>query len=172
LPAVPARRHTSRRGADPVKHALSVDVEDWFMVLNLKDQIDRSEWERIELRCGDSTRRLLELLARRDAKATFFFLGWVAERLPDLVKEVHDAGHEIGSHGYDHRCLHELSADSFRAELQRTSKALEAITGTAPSLFRACRMCCWTKASPWTARSTRSAIPTTALPARPTIPTA
>ncbi|MHC4813942.1 MAG: XrtA system polysaccharide deacetylase [Planctomycetota bacterium] len=131
-----------------MKHALSVDVEDWFMVLNLKDQIDRSEWERIELRCGDSTRRLLELLARRDAKATFFFLGWVAERLPDLVKEVHDAGHEIGSHGYDHRCLHELSADSFRAELQRTSKALEAITGTAPSLFRACT---WsiTAQTPW-----------------------
>ncbi len=64
-----------------MEHALSVDVEDWFMVLNFQDRIDRSEWEKIELRCGDSSRRLLDALARRDAKATFFFLGWVAERL-------------------------------------------------------------------------------------------
>ncbi len=131
-----------------MKHALSVDVEDWFMVLNFQDRIDRSEWEKIELRCGDSARRLLDVLARRDAKATFFFLGWVAERLPELVREVHDAGHEIGSHGYDHRCLHELSQDSFREELRRTSKSLAEITGKAPSLFRACT---WsiTGRTPW-----------------------
>jgi hypothetical protein len=76
-------------------HALSVDVEDWFQVLNMAHVIDRAEWDRFELRCGDSTRRLLDLFARRSAKATFFFLGWIAERLPDLVSEVHAAGHEV-----------------------------------------------------------------------------
>ena len=131
-----------------MKHALSVDVEDWFMVLNFQGQIDRSEWEQIQLRVGDSTRRLLDLLTRREAKATFFFLGWVAERLPDLVKEVYDAGHEIGSHGWDHRRLDELSNDAFRKELQRTSKVLVDITGEAPTLFRACT---WsiTARTPW-----------------------
>jgi len=131
-----------------MKHALSVDVEDWFMVLNFQGQIDRSEWEQIQLRVGDSTRRLLDLLTRREAKATFFFLGWVAERLPDLVKEVYDAGHEIGSHGWDHRRLDELSKDAFRKELQRTSKVLVDITGEAPTLFRACT---WsiTARTPW-----------------------
>lgn len=120
-----------------MKHALSVDVEDWFMVLNFQDQIDRSDWQQIHLRVGDSTRRLLELLAKREAKATFFFLGWVAERLPDLVKEVHDAGHEIGSHGYDHRRLDELSKSAFRRELERTDRALSDVTGQATTLFRA-----------------------------------
>jgi len=131
-----------------MKHALSVDVEDWFMVLNLQDQIQRSEWERIQLRVGDSTRRLLELLDRREAKATFFFLGWVAERLPDLVREVHGAGHEVGSHGYDHRRLDELDEDAFRQELRRTGKVLREITGEAITSFRACT---WsiTARTPW-----------------------
>ena len=89
-------------------HALSVDVEDWFQVLNMAQVIDRGEWDGFELRCEASTRRLLDLFARRGARATFFFLGWIAERLPDLVREVAAAGHEIGSHGYDHRTLPDL----------------------------------------------------------------
>ena len=131
-----------------MKHALSVDVEDWFVVLNLRDQIPRSDWEKIELRCGDSTRRLLDLLARRDAKATFFFLGWIATRLPDLVAEVHRAGHEIGSHGWDHRPLHDLGEAGFRAEVEHTQAVLGDITGSAPVQFRACT---WsiTGRTPW-----------------------
>ena len=72
-----------------VVHALSVDVEDWFQVLNMSGQIDRSDWDRFELRCVDSTRRLLELFAKHDAKATFFCLGWIAERMPEVIREVH-----------------------------------------------------------------------------------
>ncbi len=119
-------------------HALSVDVEDWFQVLNMAHVIDRAQWHTFELRCGDATRRLLELFAARDAKATFFFLGWIAERLPELVREVHAAGHEIGSHGYDHRLLPELGRVGFAQDLARTAAILEGITGRRPTAFRAC----------------------------------
>jgi polysaccharide deacetylase family protein (PEP-CTERM system associated) len=131
-----------------VVHALSVDVEDWFQVLNMAAVIDRAQWERIELRCGDATRRLLDLFARRDQKATFFFLGWIAERLPQLVAEVAAAGHEVGSHGYDHRLLPELGREGFAADLARTAAILRGITGVVPTSFRACT---WSigRRTPW-----------------------
>lgn len=129
-------------------HALSVDVEDWFQVLNMAAVIDRADWDRMQLRCGDATRRLLELFAARGARATFFFLGWIAERLPELVREVQQAGHEIGSHGYDHRLLPELGRDGFAADVARTAAILQQITGQAPVAFRACT---WsvTARTPW-----------------------
>jgi polysaccharide deacetylase family protein (PEP-CTERM system associated) len=131
-----------------VAHALSVDVEDWFQVLNMAHVVDRSEWDRFELRCGDSTRRLLDLFARRGARATFFFLGWVAERMPDLVREVAAAGHEVGSHGYDHRMLPDLGEAGFAADVERTAGILQGITGRRPTAFRACT---WsvTARTPW-----------------------
>lgn len=130
------------------QHALSVDVEDWFQVLNMAHRIDRAQWDTFELRCGDSTRRLLDLFARRSAKATFFFLGWIAERLPDLVREVQAAGHEIGSHGYDHRVLPDLGQQGFRADLDRTATILQQLAGVRPVAFRACT---WSigKQTPW-----------------------
>ena len=76
-------------------HALSVDVEDWFQVLNMQRVIDRASWDTFALRCGNATERLLELFAKHGARATFFFLGWIAERLPELVAAVKAAGHEI-----------------------------------------------------------------------------
>jgi polysaccharide deacetylase family protein (PEP-CTERM system associated) len=118
-------------------HGLSVDVEDWFQVMNLEQVVPRSQWEGLELRCADSTRRILELLDKHGARATFFFLGWIAERLPELVLEVQAAGHELGSHGYDHRRLEDLGAEGFTADLQRTEDILSAITGSRPELFRA-----------------------------------
>ncbi|MBL8753653.1 MAG: DUF3473 domain-containing protein [Planctomycetes bacterium] len=121
-----------------VVHALSVDVEDWFQVLNMAHVIDRADWPKFELRCGDSTRRLLDLFARRNAKATFFCLGWIAERLPDLVRDIHAAGHEIGSHGYDHRLLPDLGREGFAQDLARTADVLHGITGARPTSFRAC----------------------------------
>ena len=129
-------------------HALSVDVEDWFQVLNMAHVVDRAAWDRYELRCGDSTRRLLDLFAKRSAKATFFCLGWIAERLPDLVREIAAAGHEIGSHGYDHRVLPDLGRAGFRDDLARTRDVLVGITGTVPTAFRACT---WSigRRTPW-----------------------
>lgn len=131
-----------------VRHALSVDVEDWFQVLNMADTIDRADWDRFELRCVDATRRLLDLFAKRSARATFFFLGWIAERAPDLVREVHAAGHEIGSHGYDHQLLHDLGREGFARELKQTNDVLHGICGVRPTAFRACT---WsvTKRTPW-----------------------
>lgn len=119
-------------------HALSVDVEDYFQVLNLAKHVDRRDWDRLELRCGESTRRLLRLFEARGARATFFFLGWIAERIPDLVREVAAAGHEIGSHGYDHKVLPDLGEAGFREDLERTASILEDIAGVRPTSFRAC----------------------------------
>jgi polysaccharide deacetylase family protein (PEP-CTERM system associated) len=132
---------------EPV-HALTVDVEDWFQVLNMAGTIDRAQWDRLPLRCGDATRRLLDLFAKRGARATFFFLGWIAERMPELVREVCGAGHEVGSHGYDHRCLHELGEAGFGADLARTEQALRAAGAPLPTTFRACT---WsiTARTPW-----------------------
>lgn len=131
-----------------LRHALTVDVEDWFQVLNMADTIDRSTWDALALRCGDATRRLLDLFAQREARATFFFLGWIAERLPELVREVKAAGHEIGSHGYDHRCLHDLGEAGFDADLAATEAALVVAGGGKPTTFRACT---WsiTARTPW-----------------------
>ena len=131
-----------------VVHAMSVDVEDWFQVLNMAHLIDRADWDGFELRCGDSTKRLLDLFAARDAKATFFCLGWIAERLPDLIREIHAAGHEIGSHVYDHRLLPDLGQQGFREDLERTATILNDITGERPTAFRACT---WSigKKTPW-----------------------
>jgi polysaccharide deacetylase family protein (PEP-CTERM system associated) len=129
-------------------HALSVDVEDWFQVLNMAQTIDRADWDKLQLRCLDSTRLLLDLFAKRNAKATFFFLGWIAERLPELVHEVQRAGHEIGSHGYDHRLLPDLGREGFAHDLERTAAILSGITGERPRAFRACT---WsvTRRTPW-----------------------
>jgi len=134
--------------SDGPVHALSVDVEDWFQVLNMAHVIDRAEWDAFSLRCGDSTRRLLDLFARRGVSATFFFLGWIAERLPDLVREVAAAGHEIGSHGFDHRTLPDLGREGFREDLERTAAVLAELTGERPRAFRACT---WSigKKTPW-----------------------
>lgn len=131
-----------------VLHAMTVDVEDWFQVLNMAHVIDRADWDKLELRCLDSTKALLDLLQRHDRKATFFFLGWIAERLPALVQEVHAAGHEIGSHGYDHRLLHELGQQGFAADLRKTNRILFDIVGSNPVAFRACT---WSisKRTPW-----------------------
>jgi polysaccharide deacetylase family protein (PEP-CTERM system associated) len=125
-----------------------VDVEDWFQVLNMAHLIDRSDWDRHELRCVDATRRLLDLFDRKGAKATFYFLGWIAERAPALVRDVVAAGHQLGSHGFDHRLLDDLGRDGVREDLCRTQDLLAEVAGVRPDAFRACT---WsvTRRTPW-----------------------
>ena len=123
---------------EPIAHALTIDVEDYFQVLNLRAHCPPESWDRIPLRCPAATRRLLDLLDRHTTKATFFVLGWIAERVPDLVREIAARGHEVGSHGYDHRCLPELGEVGFRAELARTNAILEPLVGRPIQAFRAC----------------------------------
>ena len=106
-------------------NAISIDLEDWFCVHNLSGAIKREDWGTCELRVRDSTRRLIELFERHNTRATFFVLGWVAERIPELIKELDDRGHEIAAHGYNHLLLTEISPEEFDRDLRR---ALEAIT--------------------------------------------
>jgi polysaccharide deacetylase family protein (PEP-CTERM system associated) len=105
-------------------NALSIDLEDWFCVSNLSRAIPRQDWDRCELRVGASTRRILELCRAHDVRATFFVLGWIADRLPDLIREIEADGHEIASHGYGHAMLTDLTPREFEEDIDRALAAL------------------------------------------------
>ena len=109
-------------------NAFTVDVEDYYHVSNFEKHIDRAEWERHESRVVANTRHVLAILKEHDVRATFFVLGWVAEHFPDLVRQIRAAGHEIGSHGYGHRLIYQLTPEQFRDDLVRTRTILEGIT--------------------------------------------
>ena len=115
----------------------TVDVEDYFQVTAFDRVVKRSDWEHFPSRVEQNTRRLLELLAARDVRGTFFVLGWVAERFPHLVREIESAGHEIGSHSYWHRLVYEQTPDEFRADLRRSKQVLEDIVGAPIIAYRA-----------------------------------
>ncbi len=106
-------------------NAMTVDVEDYFHVAALASAIDRRDWDRLESRVERNTRRLLDLFAAHQLQATFFVLGWVAERHPQLVREIAAAGHEIASHGYSHQLIYRQQPDEFRQETQRAKALLE-----------------------------------------------
>lgn len=109
-------------------NALTIDLEDWYQGLtSTSQQVDR--WPDLEDRVEPSTDRILEILDRAGVRATFFVLGYVADRFPDLVRRVAAAGHEIGLHGYHHRQVFRLTPEQFRAEIERGRKAVEAASG-------------------------------------------
>ncbi len=116
---------------------MSIDVEDWFQVENLRPAITRSSWDDCESRIERNTDRMLEMIARHDLRCTFFVLGLVAERAPQLVKRIAEAGHEIASHGYGHEMLHEIGRDAFRRDVDRARKLLEDLTGRRVRGYRA-----------------------------------
>ena len=120
-----------------VLNALTIDVEDYFHVSGFDHCVSRSQWDDFPLRVGENTHRLLDLLAAAGVRGTFFVLGWVAERRPDLVKDVRAAGHEIGSHGYWHRLIYDQTPDAFRADLRRGRDVLQDILGKAVTAYRA-----------------------------------
>ena len=96
---------------------MSIDLEDWFCAYNLR--INIVDWDKQELRVVGNTRRLLDLLAKHNTHATFFILGWIAERVPDLICEIEQRGHEIATHGYSHTVLTDMTPDAFEADLTR-----------------------------------------------------
>jgi len=104
----------------------SVDLEDWFHAHNLRPVIDREDWDECELRVVDNTKTLLDLLDRHDVTATFFVLGYVADRAPDLIREVEARGHEIATHGYNHKEVTDLSRAEFSADVERSIESIEA----------------------------------------------
>jgi polysaccharide deacetylase family protein (PEP-CTERM system associated) len=125
----------ARPGA--VRHHFTVDVEEHFQVLALAPYVARERWEAFESRVARNVDRLLEVLAGHGATATFFTLGWVAERQPSMVKAIAAAGHEVASHGYDHRRVTEQTPDAFRESVRRTKAILEGLTGQPCVGFRA-----------------------------------
>ena len=120
-----------------VVHALTVDVEDYFQASIFDRVVARSSWEARESRVVANTHRLLELFAAHDVRATFFVLGWVAERFPGLVLEMVRAGHELASHGHHHQLIYSLTPDQFRDDVRRSKAVLEDAGGCAVRGYRA-----------------------------------
>ncbi|USI72124.1 XrtA system polysaccharide deacetylase [Sphingomonas morindae] len=122
--------------AGPV-NALSVDVEDWFQVGAFERVIARDSWSHLEPRVQRNTDAVLDLFARAGVKATFFTLGWVAERSPAQMRRIVAEGHEIASHGWDHQRVFTLTPAQFRADLRRARHAIEQASGVAVTGYRA-----------------------------------
>jgi len=118
-------------------NAFTVDVEDYFHVQAFARTIDRSTWGEYSSRVVENTRIVLRLLGRAEVPATFFILGWVANRYPQLVREIHDAGHEIGCHSYWHRLIYEMTPEEFRADLRQATESIASVTGQPVTAFRA-----------------------------------
>jgi len=118
-------------------NALTVDVEDYFHVAALAPNIHRDSWASRESRVVGNTQKLLAIFEQFDVRGTFFVLGWVAERHPQLVRDIAARGHEIACHGYSHRLVYEQSPEEFYAETLRAKNLLEEITGSAVVGYRA-----------------------------------
>jgi len=120
-----------------ITNALTIDVEDYFQVSAFAPYIARSDWERRECRVERNVDRILELLDDRDTAATFFTLGWIAERYPQMVRRIADEGHEVASHGYGHERASDLNRGEFRADIMRAKGVLEDLTGQEVTGYRA-----------------------------------
>lgn len=121
----------------PIVNALTVDVEDYFQVSAFAPYIARTDWERRECRVERNVDRILQLLADHGTRATFFTLGWVAERHPQLVRRIVAAGHELASHGWGHQRASELDRAAFAQDIARAKGLLEDLGGTAVLGYRA-----------------------------------
>jgi len=113
----------------PLRNAMSIDVEDYFQVSAFAPYIARGEWDARECRVERNIERILALLAEHRTQATFFTLGWIAERYPQLVRAIVDQGHELASHGYGHQRASDLSPAEFADDIGRAKKLLEDIGG-------------------------------------------
>ncbi len=120
-----------------ILNALSVDVEDYFQVSAFSDVVLYESWEGFDRRVEANTRRLADLFEQRGVTATFFVLGWIAERHPALVRDLHASGHEIASHGYAHRTIDQCTPVEFREEIRRAKRLLEDIIQAPVIGFRA-----------------------------------
>ena len=135
----PGTRNTAadRSSHATVLNAMTVDVEDYFHVRAFHNVLARDSWESLPTRVEDNTSRMLDLFARKRAKGTFFVLGWVAERYPEIVRRIASGGHEVASHGYAHQNIDTQSQDEFRADVRRAKHLLEDITGAEVGGYRA-----------------------------------
>ena len=120
-----------------MQNIMTVDVEEYFHPTEVAAFVAPGEWSSLPSRIERETFRVLDLLARHRARATFFILGWVAERNPKLVREIQAAGHEIGCHSYGHRLVYELTPDEFRNDTARALTAIGDACGIRPQIYRA-----------------------------------
>ena len=124
-------------GGGTITHHFTVDVEEYFQVSAFESRVSRDQWDGLESRVRPSVERVLQLLSEHNAGATFFVLGWVAERHPEIVRSIDRAGHEVASHGWDHRRVTQQTRDAFRESVRRTKGVLEDLTGKPVLGFRA-----------------------------------
>jgi polysaccharide deacetylase family protein (PEP-CTERM system associated) len=120
-----------------IVNAMTVDVEDYFQVSAFDSVVSRAGWDEYPSRVSANTERVLELFDGAGVRATFFVLGWVADRFPALVRRIAAAGHEVASHGYHHQLLYVLTPQQFRADVRRAKNTLEQAVGQAVLGFRA-----------------------------------
>jgi polysaccharide deacetylase family protein (PEP-CTERM system associated) len=130
---LPARRASDGR----IVNAMSVDVEEYFQVGAFEQTIKRDNWAQLESRVAYNTGLVLDLFAEKGVKSTFFTLGWVAERQPELIRRIVAEGHELASHGYQHDRVHTLTQEQFAADLIKTKRILEDIGGVEVVGYRA-----------------------------------
>src|SRR5262245_52902063 len=107
-----------RRTSDPLVNAITIDVEDYFQVEGFASHVRYEQWDSFTPRVERNVNRILELLAKHGVTATFFVLGWIGKKFPRLIQDIAKAGHEIGSHGYNHRRLHILTPNEFRRDVR------------------------------------------------------
>lgn len=127
----------SRTPEHGMVNAMSVDVEDYFQVSAMAPYVARTDWDAIPCRVGRNVDRLLALFEQHHARATFFVLGWIAERYPEVVRRIVASGHELASHGYAHLRATDQAAEEFFADIVRAKKILEDIAGVAVRGYRA-----------------------------------
>lgn len=120
-----------------ITNALTIDVEDYFQVSAFAPYIARADWDRRECRVERNVDRILAMLDEHDIEATFFTLGWIAQRYPQLVRRIADEGHEVASHGYAHERASDLGREAFRADVERAKQVLEDLCGTEVAGYRA-----------------------------------
>jgi polysaccharide deacetylase family protein (PEP-CTERM system associated) len=121
----------------PMINALTIDVEDYFQVSAFAAHVRRTDWETVECRVERNVDRILTLLADANATATFFALGWIAERYPELMQRIADGGHELASHGFGHQRASEQSPAEFLADIRLAKAILEDVTGREVRGYRA-----------------------------------
>jgi len=110
-------------------NGFSIDLEDWFHILDIDNGYARAEWKDLDSRVEQNVDKLLSILDFHEVRCTFFVLGWMADRFPKLVGKIDSLGHEIASHGYLHRLAYEQTPDEFRSDIQMSKRLLEDITG-------------------------------------------
>ena len=118
-------------------HILTFDIEEWFHLLDNASTKTEVQWQNFEVRIHQNMERVFKILEATDVKASFFVLGWIAEKYPEVVKEISDRGYEIGSHTTSHQLVYEQSQQAFQADVERSIKSLEDISGKKVNMFRA-----------------------------------